>query len=529
METQMLRLGVDVGGTNTDAVLMRGRAIIGANKSFTSADVMDGVVKSVTRLLTDNRVSASSISHVMIGTTQFINAFIQRKDLVRTAIVRAALPRGDGVPPLIGWPEDLLNVIGRHSYQVKGGANYDGALYQELDEDEIRAVALDLHERGIEAVALSATYAPLRPDIEARMEEIVASACPRIAITRSGNVGGLNLVDRENAAIINASLQPLANRVVAALEAAFQQLGIQAPILISQNDGTLISCAEAARHPVFTCAAGPTNSIRGAAFLSGLANAVVIDVGGTTTDVGYVTKGFPKETALPNLIGGVRTNMRMPDVLSIALGGGTLVMTDGLETILGPSSVGLRLKDEARIFGGDVLTASDIAVAAGRAEIGDASRVADLDRQMVRDTMQAMARLAEEAIDRIKTSAAPVPAILVGGGHILLPDTLQGVSEVIRPQHAAVANAVGAAIATVSGRTDKIYDVGTMGRDAAVEAAKAEAISAAIAAGADAETIEIVEFVELPMTHIQAHATQIKIRAVGDLLGISTARDLDAA
>lgn len=184
---------------------------------------------------------------------------------------------------------------------------------------------------------------------------------------------------------------------------------------------------------------------------------------------------------------------------------------------MGPASVGHRLKDEALIFGGTTLTATDIAVAAGAAELGSRSRVAHLTEDQVHRAMARMTSIAEDAIDRIKTSSAPVPAILVGGGGILLPSGLQGTSEIMRPEHAAVANAVGAAIATVSGRVDKMYDVGRIGRDAAVAEAQAEATRAAVLAGADPATVEIIELIELPMTHIQANATQIRVRAVGEL------------
>jgi N-methylhydantoinase A/oxoprolinase/acetone carboxylase beta subunit len=528
MKPEMVRLGIDVGGTNTDAVLMRGRKIIGTHKSATTPDVMSGVIEAVAHLLSHSGLSAPAVSHVMIGTTQFINAFVQRRDLVPTAIVRAALPRGDGVPPLVAWPNELLGAIGHHAYQIQGGANFDGSTYAELDEAEINKVACEIARLDIGAVAISATYGPLRVDIEERVERIIASACPHVSITRSSSVGGIGLIDRENAAIINASLAPFARRVVDALGRAFDTLGIHAPIYISQNDGTLISTEEAARYPVFTCAAGPTNSIRGAAFLSGLRDAVVVDVGGTTTDVGYIAKGFPKETALANLIGGVRTNMRMPDILSVSLGGGTIVALGQVPEI-GPYSVGHRLKDDAWVFGGSVLTTSDIAVAAGVAEMGDATRVAGLPRDQVATVMARMALIAEEAIDRIKTSAAAVPAILVGGGNILLPSSLRGVSEIIRPEHAAVANAVGAAIATVSGRVDRLYDTGKIGRDAAVAEASAEAIAVAVAAGADPASVEIVELIELPMTHVEANTTQIKVRAVGELAAAMPTLGRDAA
>src|SRR6202167_3381522 len=113
--------------------------------------------------------------------------------------------------------------------------------------------------------------------------------------------------------------------------------------------------------------------MRGAAFLSGLAEAIVVDVGGTSTDVGQLRRGFPREANSVVEVGGVRTLFRMPDLLSIGLGGGSLVPRDPLR--VGPQSLGYRLTREALVFGGNTLTATDAAVAAGVADIGNAGAV----------------------------------------------------------------------------------------------------------------------------------------------------------
>jgi N-methylhydantoinase A/oxoprolinase/acetone carboxylase beta subunit len=122
----------------------------------------------------------------------------------------------------------------------------------------------------------------------------------------------------------------------------------------------------------------------------------------------------------------------------------------------------------------------------------------------------------EDAIDQMKTSSQPVPVILVGGGHILLSRPLRGTSKVHRPRHADVANAVGAAISMVSGRVDRMFDFAA-GREPALAQAKDEARKAALDAGAEPESIEIVELTELPMTHMRTSAVQVKVRAVGRL------------
>ena len=162
----------------------------------------------------------------------------------------------------------------------------------------------------------------------------------------------------------------MAERFTEGFAYSLAQEGIaNAEVYLSQNDGTLMTMEHARRYPILTIACGPTNSIRGASYLSHLDNAIVIDVGGTTTDLGVIQAGFPRESGVAVTIGGVRTNFRMPDVYSIGLGGGSIVRehADGSVTV-GPDSVGYRLTEKALVFGGDTLTATDIAVRLGMGE-----------------------------------------------------------------------------------------------------------------------------------------------------------------
>lgn len=520
MTKPKFRLGIDVGGTNTDAVLMCGKQVVAAAKSFTTSDVRSGAVSAVVKLLDNSGEDRADIEAVMIGTTQFVNAFVQRRELERVAVFRVSLPKADGVPPLTGWPDDLVAAIDPQIHMVGGGSYYTGKEYAPLDEDALRAAAAQAQADGIQAVAISANFAPMRPDIEERAAAVVRSAMPGARITLSAQVGGLGLIERENATVINASLGALSVKVIRSLVEAFAELDIKAPIYISQNDGTLISTEAAERFPILTCSAGPTNSIRGAAFLTGLEEAIVADIGGTTTDIGFLLRGFPRETTAANYIGGVRTNFRMPDVLSVGLGGGSLVKVNGRITV-GPQSVGYRLQEEGLIFGGSTLTATDIAVRAGQAQIGDASKVAHLSEPLVQGALDAIHAKIEDAVDQVKTSPKPMPLVLVGGGSILVSRPLKGASEVLRPEHAEVANAVGAAIALVSGRVDKLYDVGALGRDQALALAKSEATEAAVQAGAHQGQVEVLDIVELPMTHMRTGCVQIRVRAAGPLAALA--------
>jgi len=317
---------------------------------------------------------------------------------------------------------------------------------------------------------------------------------------------------------MNACLVELAAGVVSSFRTALARIGIDAPLYISQNDGTLMTSEFAERYPILTFASGPTNSMRGGAFLSGAQDAVIVDVGGTTSDVGVLVHGFPRESSSEVEIAAVRTNFRMPDVISFGLGGGSIVrrLDDGRLTV-GPDSVGFELTSRGLVFGGDTLTTTDIAVAAGRAEIGDPSLVAHLDSALVRDALAAIHEIVERGIDKIKTSADPVPVVLVGGGTILLGDQLAGASDLIKPANAAIANAIGAAIAQAGGEIDQVFSLDGTTRDAVLAAARESAIRKAIQAGARPDTVEIVDVDEIPLTYLPGNAIRFRVKAVGDL------------
>jgi N-methylhydantoinase A/oxoprolinase/acetone carboxylase beta subunit len=213
----------------------------------------------------------------------------------------------------------------------------------------------------------------------------------------------------------------------------------------------------------------------------------------------------------------------MPDVLSVGLGGGSILrnIAEGETLTIGPDSVGFRLREQARVFGGKTLTTTDIAVRAGQASIGDPSLVAHLPDTLVAAALDKIHSRIEEAIDQVKTSARAMPLILVGGGHVLVSREVRGTSEVLRPRYAEVANAVGAAIALVSGRVERMYDLAASGRSGALEAAKREAIAAAVQAGAQEDAVEIIDVSEMPMTHMKSGSVQIRVRAAGPLAALT--------
>lgn len=347
------------------------------------------------------------------------------------------------------------------------------------------------------------------------LKEVLGEEFP---ISLSGEIGSIGLLERENATILNASLVQVAKATVEGFQHALQKEGVDAQVFFGQNDGTLMSVDYALRYPILTIACGPTNSLRGASYLSGRKDALVVDVGGTTTDIGVLIDSFPRESSIAVDIGGARTNFRMPDLVSIGLGGGTVIRVDENGDVqIGPDSVGYRLTEKALVFGGDTLTATDIAVALGKVKLGDPEKVAHLKRSQVKGIYAKMIEMIESAIDQVKTSSESVPVVLVGGGGILLPDQLQGASEVIKPENFGVANAIGVAIAQVSGQIERIFSLDEHSRQQVLRAAEKMATEEAIQAGADPDSCKIVDIEDVPLSYLPGNATKVKAKVAGSL------------
>jgi N-methylhydantoinase A/oxoprolinase/acetone carboxylase beta subunit len=203
----------------------------------------------------------------------------------------------------------------------------------------------------------------------------------------------------------------------------------------------------------------------------------------------------------------------MPDLLSIGLGGGSVVERHPLA--VGPQSVGYLLNREALVFGGGTLTATDAAVAAGIVEIGDIRAVAGLSRDLARAVLEEARAKIEDAVDRMKTEAGDLPLIAVGGGAFLVPERVAGISEVIHVPHGDCANAVGAAIAQISGETDQVYR--ELSRAEAIARAEAQAKERAVAAGADRASLETVEVEDMPLAYLPGNALRVRVRVAGEM------------
>ncbi|KAI6459082.1 hypothetical protein MCOR12_006223 [Pyricularia oryzae] len=538
--SRSLRIGVDVGGTNTDGVVLdlarsgdAGRGIVAWHKCSTTKNPSDGINNVIRTMFAQSSINPNEVASVTIGTTHFINAVVERdrSRLAPVAVIRLAGPFSRDIPIGIDWPPRLREIICAHRAVVSGGLEIDGTLIGELDEAEVVAACEDIRDKGIKSIAIVGVFSPI--DVVHQQEEAAAAiarrVCPDADVVMSKDVANIGFLERENAAILNASILAFARRTIRSFQHAVSRLGLDCPVFVTQNDGTTLPASAAARLPIRTFSSGPTNSMRGAAFLiqhreSSTDDAkeamMVVDIGGTTTDVGLLlSSGFPRQAAAYSNLAGVRTNFSYPDVRSIGLGGGSIVGRDGKGKLtIGPESVGHQIQNKALVFGGDVPTATDYTVlGSSDVDIGDRTRLDGLDEMKTRvsEFKTLVKTMLERIIDTMRTSPEDIPVVLVGGGAVIAPDTLEGASRVVRPKWSGVANAIGAATARVSGVVDSVESTETRSKSEVVDELCKRAVDKAVANGALRDTVTIAEMDSFPLQYI-ANKSRIIVKAVGE-------------
>src|SRR5262245_16879647 len=156
-----MRIGIDVGGTNTDAVLMEGVRVLASVKTTTSEDVTTGIRTALADLFNLRPVEPANVESLAIGTTHFTNAVVEARGLAATAAIRLGLPASAGIPPLTGWPQHLVEAVGGHVYLCHGGREFDGRDIAPLDVDELRRTSESIAAAGVTCVAITSIFSPV--------------------------------------------------------------------------------------------------------------------------------------------------------------------------------------------------------------------------------------------------------------------------------------------------------------------------------------------------------------------------------
>lgn len=542
-----LLIGIDVGGTNTDAVLIDplptlgdiNRGVIGFFKTPTTKDVTDGIMTSLKGLSLRTKREKSEISSVTIGTTHFINAIVERdtSKIDKVAVIRLVGPYSRELPPFSDFPPDLAQIIDGYKCCCQGGCRINQQEVTSVEPDEIEKVCKEIKKLGISTIAVIGMFSPATKTQEIQVQQIIKNKFPEwdVDIVLSHEISGIGFLERENLTILNASIRRFATSVIQSFESAIRSFGLNCQILLTQNDGTSLTVEEALRVPIRTFSSGTTNSMRGASFLcknelkSTNEPLLVLDVGGTTTDAGLLDpNGFPKRSSTHTFVGGVRTILSRPNVQSIGLGAGSIVRKCDICSI-GPDSVAKDLETEALVSGGKYITATDIALLNFSKDVTKNSenpvfRNADITilegkftEKYVVEYKKEMTKMLKGLIDKVKTSANDIRILLVGGGAYIVPNdqSLDGCKEFIRPKFAPIANAIGAAMTNISEEVSRFINTSSADqRKEELESVKKAAVQKILAKGAEESTIQFIDVIDEAVPYVP-NLYHLSARVVG--------------
>ncbi len=328
-------LGIDTGGTFTDAVLLdhATRRVLATAKALTTRyDLTVGILSAIDAL---SLQEPGAIRLVSISTTLATNAIAEAKGK-RVALF------------LIGYDEDLVqrfNFGQRFAtpryFFFRGGHDLFGQEQAPLDQAGLVRTARELLAAGeVDAFAVSAYFSPLNPRHEELAFEALRQVTDAPVVLAHQLATKLNSIERATTASLNASLVPVLRDFVAAVGSAMRARGIRAPLMIVRGDGTLMSALTADRHAIETIHSGPAASAIGGRFLSGCDPALVVDVGGTTTDIGVVNGGQVTISPDGTSVAGYRTAVLAADIRSFGLGGDSWLTFDKEEQLrVGPARV----------------------------------------------------------------------------------------------------------------------------------------------------------------------------------------------
>jgi N-methylhydantoinase A/oxoprolinase/acetone carboxylase beta subunit len=334
-EHNSLVLGIDTGGTYTDGVLLdyHDRTIIAGTKTLTTRHDLTHCVTAVLEQLPIE--DPARVKLVSISTTLATNAIAEGRGR-RVALVLV------GYDPELVRAYDLADRFGTPLYHYfRGGHDLQGAEQAPLKEAEIVDWVSDLAGRHeIDAVAVSAYFSPLNNAHEERIAQVLVEVTDLPVVLGHELSMDLDSIQRATTATLNASLLAILKDFMTAVSAAMVHRGIHAPLMVVKGDGTLVSAESVARRPVETVHSGPAASAIGARFLSGRDRALVIDIGGTTTDLAVIDGGQVMISNEGAMVGAYRTAVKGAALQSIGLGGDShLTLGHDDRLVIGPQRV----------------------------------------------------------------------------------------------------------------------------------------------------------------------------------------------
>jgi N-methylhydantoinase A/oxoprolinase/acetone carboxylase beta subunit len=509
-----LRLGVDLGDTSVDAIVLDDRDSLVARAKLPRGEEAGSMLAAAAAVTGSSGADPGMITRAVLGSVVTLEAIERTRGLRRVAVLRIGSPLTLAIPPLATWPDPLSRAVSAGETVVAGGADYDGRSASGLDRDAVVRFLAEVSETA-EAVAVTGVFSSVSPEHEIETAELVRRELgASIPVSLSHEIGTIGLLERENATVLNAALGGVAARLAESFGDALDSGRIDAELFFAKGDGTVMTLEHAVRFPVYMLGSGLASGICGAAWLSGVVDGVMLDIGATSTTVGTLVGGRPSERPTPSELAGVRTNLSVPERVILGLGGSTVVRLDGDSTAITEETVGGGLGEQALIFGGSTPTLTDAAVAGGRGVLGTHG-LSPSQRRGLKGVLPMLDKLLGEAVERGRHGLGSATLVVFGGAAMLVPEQVAGVSEVIVPAEGDIAGAVGLVVAPAGGQADRICSNRPNVRATTMEAARAEALARAIHAGADPANVHIVEVDEVPLSYLPDPPMRIRVKALG--------------
>jgi len=347
-------IGLDVGGTHTDVVLLSPKGIVRDIKVPTDAShLFNTVLEGLEKITKD--IDLKSIQRVVLSTTLTTNAIVQKK-IPEVGIIVSS---GPGIDAAYFKPNDCF-------YSVAGSIDHRGREIEPIDSEEIQKIGRELIRKGIRHVGVIGKFSVRNPAHEIQIGEILQENFEKIFLGHSLS-GNLNFPRRIATTYLNASVYPIHKEFFTAVKESLAAKGLDLPIRILKADGGNIKFESSIDIPGQTILSGPAASVMGSlAFAPRDKETLVLDIGGTTTDMIILINGVPLLAPLGIGLGGYKTLIRSLDMCSIGIGGDSLVRMSGKDIVVGPERLG-----PAMAYGGPVPTPTDALFVMGKMENGD--------------------------------------------------------------------------------------------------------------------------------------------------------------
>ncbi|MGO0059957.1 hydantoinase/oxoprolinase family protein [Brevibacillus fluminis] len=454
------RLGISIDKNWASCVLIDAENQIVAHADGSgNIGVADTIVTLLMRLFANEKIMQQEVSHVMIATNDAMSRLHDSEQLSRVAVIRLG-QASDSLPPLWGADATLRQELGLWCGRLKGGHEIDGTPSfgggPSIADTERLLDGIQLEQ--YRSFAVTGMFSPVNKEQEIR----IGSWLHRLAgehanVTLSYELGGIGFMERENAAILNAALSLHMRTDFEKMRERIRCFGLQAPLFFVQNDGTLLPFDATLRQPLRLYYSDFSGSLLGGLHACGRKDAIVIDVASHEVRIGMLENGFPKEHRQGQRIAGVRLNLPIPDVVTIPWRRG--------------EAVGSRLVE-----------------------------------------------LVFHAIQRFQPHYDRLPLIFVGErSQQLVSSFTYPWAEVFVPGMYRTVRAAGACIAPVGGTVDRMYWLEEMSEEEALASAQDEAVSAAIEAGAEPESVQVLSVQNIPLAYVPSKAVRIKAKAIGRL------------